>query len=816
VRHLALTLSIAAPLAAQAVPHPADHLGHEVGEDFKLVDWDQTSSYYQALAAASPRVTLERLGSTTQGRSFLLSVLGSESNLARLDAIQRDAARVADPRGLSAAERERILGTLPAMLFVSNGMHSTETAATQFGMEFAYEFATSEAEPWKSAREDVLLIMTPNTNPDGLDIVTHWYRRNLGTPYEGAGTTELYQHYSGHDNNRDWFMLSQVETRLVTEQIYSVWHPHVYWDVHQQGSSGERFFVPPFRDPLNPNLDAGVVTAIDALGSRALFDMTSEGLTGISTGVSYDMWWNGGNRSVPVRHNIVGLLTEAASVNLASPIFLRPSELRAPGGLDSYAPSNLFPEPWPGGWWRIRDIIDYELAFARSLVGSMARDRRVWIENAISAAERTLAAAEEDVPRAWVLPVEGNHDVGALQRLCDTLLLSGVELFIAQEGFEADGRSWSAGSILIPRAQPYGQHVKDLFEVQRFPEGASPYDVAGWTLPFLLGVRRVELVEAPVVARAPVFVAAEAIAGYERPAQAGRYDSRDSRSWTRALRDLAAGQSIELDLGSDSHGDLVHSSPASTGDAHLSEVPRIGVYAPWTGSMDEGWLRWVLDTFELPYVTVRNEMLRAGALSDFLDVLVIPSVSGRQLDSGRAPGSVEPDFARGLEPEGAIAVEEFVRGGGRLVTTGSSSGWAIELFELPLEDVTRGPDASEFSCPGSVLRALPSDARLCYGLPSSVAIFFSRSAAWSLTPPDKDEEGRKDERQLDVLLRYAPQRTLLSGWIREPELIADRAAWVRAQHGEGTLHLFGFRPQYRSWSQAAFHMLFRAILFGDV
>ena len=805
-----LASSLLAPCLAAQVPHPADHLGHAVGADFRLVDWDQCASYYQSLAEASPRVRLERIGTTTQGRTFLLSVLGSEANLARLEQIQRDAARVADPRGLSASERERILDTLPAILFVSNGMHSTETAATQFGMEFAYEFATSEEPEWVSARENVLLVMTPNTNPDGLDIVTHWYRRNVDTPYEGTGTLELYQHYSGHDNNRDWFMLSQVETRLVTEQIYSVWRPHVYWDVHQQGQSRERFFVPPFRDPLNPNLDVGVVTAIDALGSRALFDLTTEGFTGISTGVSYDMWWNGGNRSVPVRHNIVGLLTEAASCNLASPIFLAPDDLSAPRSLGGYAPSNRFPAPWPGGWWRLRDIIDYEMAFGRSLLGSLARERRVWVENALEAAERALRAGVEDAPRAWLLPIEGNHDVGALHRLCDALLLSGVELYAARGDFEADGRTWKAGSILIPRAQPYGQYVKDLFEVQRYPAGDSPYDVAGWTLPFLLGVRRVELVEAPSVARARVDSADVAIAGYEPPREPGRYDLRDSRSWTRALRDLERGQRVRFDGRRRGRSWLAHDNGGNEREqpAVLEAMPRVGLYAPWSSTMNEGWMRWVLDTFELPYVRVRNEMLRAGNLNDFLDVLVLPSVSGGQLDRGRAPGSVEPDYVRGLDPEGAIAVQEFVARGGRLVCTGSSSSWAIELFELPLSDVTRGSEAGEFSCPGSVLRALPNaDYGLCAALPSSLPIFFSRSAAW-------DIEGERAA--IDVLLRYAPQRLLLSGWIQDPDVIAGKAAWVRARHGAGSVHLFGFRPQYRSWSQGAFHLLFRAILFGGV
>ena len=242
-------------------------------------------------------------------------------------------------------------------------------------------------------------------------------------------------------------MLTQIETRIVTDLLYSQWRPQVYWDVHQQGSSGERLFVPPFRDPLNPNLDPAIISGIDALGSRALLDLTRAGFSGISTGVSYDMWWNGGNRNVPVRHNIIGLLTEAASVRLASPMFLPKSDLRAPRGLDGYAPSNQFPNPWPGGWWRLRDIIDYELAFGRSLLGSLSRERETWLRNSLEVAQRTIDKGTESAPRAWIIPSD-NRDPDAVKRLVDVLLLAGVELHITDGSIKADGRNYPATSLV--------------------------------------------------------------------------------------------------------------------------------------------------------------------------------------------------------------------------------------------------------------------------------------------------------------------------------------------------------------------------------
>ena len=335
----------AEPLAAQEVTPPEAHIGRALGRDFELADWNEVSGYFLRLGRESSRVRVDKVGETTEGRDFLLATISSEANLANLERLREDAARIADPRGLDAEEKEALIARAKPILFISIGMHSTETAAPQFGMEFAHELATSEAEPFRSAREEMVCLIAPCLNPDGLDHVVSWYRETVGTPYEASGLLKLYQHYAGHDNNRDWFMLSQNETRIVTRLLYSEWHPQVYWDVHQLGRSRERFFVPPFRDPLNPNLDPGIISGIGQLGTRAMFDMTREGFTGVSSGVTYDMWWNGGNRNVPVRHNIIGLLTEAASVNLASPVFLPRSQLSAPRGVDQYAPSNRFPNP---------------------------------------------------------------------------------------------------------------------------------------------------------------------------------------------------------------------------------------------------------------------------------------------------------------------------------------------------------------------------------------------------------------------------------------------------------------------------------------
>ncbi len=800
---------LALPLAAQSgrLPTPAEHLGHALAADFVLPDWAQVSGYFTKLAAASGRVRVSSPGKTQDGREMQLVLVSSEENLARIEELKTYAHRLADPRGASAEQLAEAQAKGKVLVFVSCAMHATECAAPQFAMQLASTLASSDEEPWKSVRENCVVLLLPSTNPDGLDDVAHNYMRFVGTPYEATELDKLYQRYAGHDNNRDWFALGLAETRVISRLLYEEWFPEVYWDVHQQGSKAERMFVPPFRDPLDPNLDANVIDGINLVGIRALFDMTRAGLTGVSWGGTFDMWWNGGNRNVPVRHNMIGLLTEAASCKLATPLFLPKSDLSAPDGLKEYAPSNRFPEPWPGGWWRLADIVRYEMGFAQSLLGSLSRERSTWLANQLQASQRALHRAQDLGTRGWLIPGD-NENRGGAERLCEVLMATGVELQSCVSVVTIDGREYPAGSTWIDAAQPYAMHAKDLFDVQKYPGVEQPYDVAGWTLPELFGVRVVECVREAKLGM---------LRGLQAPGSGGlsalttSFSPQDSEGWRRAFATMQEGRACTLGPSA-----LTLTAAEAKPEPSLlfaRRLPRIGLYSPWSGNADEGWTRWVFERFGVPYATVRNEQLRAGRLADFLDVLVLPGDSADTLEHGRAEGSAPPELTGGLENEGAVALEEFVRGGGNLIAIGSSCKYAIELLKLPLVDVTVGDAAKDFSCPGSVLRCVPTEAPLAAGIPESQAVFFSRSSAFREVE-EKDKAKSKDTGdKLEVLLRYAPARTLISGWIAKPELIAGQAAWVRASVGRGHVHLFGFRPQYRGWSEAAFPLLFRALLF---
>ncbi|MFT3787842.1 MAG: M14 family metallopeptidase [Tepidisphaeraceae bacterium] len=775
------------------------------------------TGYYRRLSEQSVNVRYEVVGQTTEGRDFPVVIISSEANLKNLDALKAFARTLADPRGKTPAEKEQALTEGKVFLVITPSMHSNEVAAVQMAMQFAHDLATRDDEPWKSARDQVVVFLAPTLNPDGLEHVVDWYRKTVRTPYEASNPPALYQKYAGHDNNRDWFMMSLKETQLLTRLMYKEWHPQVLWDVHQQGGKSERMFVPPYRDPLSPNIDPCIVAATNLVGTRAVFDMTQAGLTGVATGSTYDMWWNGGNRSTPARHNMVAILTEAASADYASPVFLSQAELKPPTGT-LYVPSTDFVSPWPGGWWRVRDIIDYELTFGRSLLSSITREPRLWKETTLHAAERAVAG-DAPGPRGWIIPSD-NRDPDAVRRLVDSLLQSGIELNVCPTEFHAGERVYPAGSIVIRRDQPYGAHVKDLFELQRYPDTTAPYDVAGWTLPLLMGVQRGELLQpiGDTVKLQPVDSADGAVAAFtgdasRLPKRDGVLAMADSSSWIAVSKALQQRQMIEVVSEGVAYFDLRPSDDPAVRvkGQRIGRMPRIGIYAPWTPSIDEGWLRWVFDRWQMPYVTVRNESLRAGKLSQFVDVLILPDSTVAALDDGRANGSVPDPYAGGLAPEGAAAIEEFVRGGGTLITFRNASKWTAKLLQLPLTDSTAGDDAKGFACPGSVLRGIPAaDSPFTVGLPDSVPLLFADGVAWR--EPAKAEKSVSDVKT-QILMKYAPTQLLLSGYIAKSATIEGAAAWVRADYGKGHVHLFGFQPHFRTWPHGTIPLIFRAALF---
>ena len=323
--HSLVTLLVVAALtlvtprdAAPQAPSPREHLGFEVGADRQLADWDQIVGYFSKLATASPEVELDTLGPTTQGRPLIVATITSATNMRKIESIRAAQRKLADPRLLSAEEERVLLASQPSVVVIQCNIHSTEIASAQMAMELAHRLVTIDT--LRRALDEVVVILIPSANPDGEQMIVEWYRRNLGTRWEGGPIPWLYHPYVGHDNNRDWYMVTQRETRLITDLLYRQWFPEVFYDVHQMGDEGMRLFVPPFVDPINPHVDPLIVRGIAHIGAEMALALEERGKSGVGDQAIYDLWWHGGARSTPTRHNMIGVLTEAASVRIATPI----------------------------------------------------------------------------------------------------------------------------------------------------------------------------------------------------------------------------------------------------------------------------------------------------------------------------------------------------------------------------------------------------------------------------------------------------------------------------------------------------------------
>lgn len=782
----ALLALASAPAAAQRLPAPREHLGFEVGADRQLADWDQIVQYFGKLAAASPAVELDTLGTTTQGRPFLLAVISAPANIRKLETIRATQARLADPRGLSATEEARLVAEQPSVVLIQCNIHSSEIASSQMAMELAYRLASVDSLQRVLANTVVLLI--PSANPDGEDMVVKWYRQGLGTPWEGGPMPWLYHPYVGHDNNRDWYMVTQKETRLTTDLLYRRWFPEVFYDVHQQGNGGMRLTVPPHVDPINPNVDPLIVRMINHIGSEMSLALESRGKTGVGDGATYDLWWHGGARSTPTRHNMAGVLTEAASVKIATPIQQDVKDLTGhPRGLPTYERRVNFPNPWPGGWWRLRDIVDYELIAAEALVRMMSQQREDYVRNFVSLGRKEVRLGESEAPFAYIIPA-AQRDTAATAKLVDVLRVGAVEVERAAGEFTAGGRRYAAGSYIVRMAQPYRAHAKDLLEPQRYPRMEKwpggpverPYDVTGWTLPMQMGVS-VERVDSafalPRTAMVPI-----------RPYAAPKPPAPGRRS-------------------------------------------RVALYKPWTGNMDEGWTRFVLEQQGIGYVSLTDSMVKAGRLRDQFDAIIVPDMSLRELREGMSAKQVPPQYAGGLGAAGIAELKRFAEGGGTLVLLDRASelataelGVAAKLVRVPprlddSEDEERGADSTgqkhvPLYAPGSVLRVLVDTLHpVAKGMPDSAAIYFTNSVTFDVGAAGATTNGAAPVR---VVARY-PARAediLLSGYLQGGDAIAGKAAAVEAPVGKGRVVMFGFRPQYRGQSYGTFKLLFNALSLG--
>ncbi|MFN8059192.1 MAG: M14 metallopeptidase family protein [Vicinamibacterales bacterium] len=849
-RTVAEPVGTAAQADASAIPSPFVHFGFHMGEDGQLAGWQAIQAYFARVDALSDRVRVVDIGPSTEGRRMIAALVSAPENMSRLADIQAANRRLADPRTLNDDEVSALVDTHKAVLAIGCSIHASEIGATQTANELLYELATSTDPRTTAVLRDVIIVLIPSLNPDGHDLVVDWYNRNRGTAFEGAPMPWLYHKYAGHDINRDAFMLNLQENRNIARFFYGEWHPQVFLAMHQMGSKGPRAFVPPNYDPIDANYDPMIWRTAGLLGSAMALEMERDSRAGVVSNALFDYYWPGYEDSAPLGHNTVCLLTELASAAVASPVTVQATELTgSPLGLSEYRPQINFPNPWPGGIWRLRDIVDYEMSALHGLMTGVARYRADIVRNFYAMGRRAIDRGERGRPFAWIVPPE-QPDSTAAAALVNLLADAKVEVRRSLEPFSVGAQSYPAGTVVIPMAQPFRAYAKTLLESQSYPArrlvpGAPPerpYDVTGWSLPLQMNVRVdaiAEPFEIPPSSRVDrAELTGEFLLGERRP---GYYlveargttgtlvinrllDARVPVAWSRAPvsvggQSYAAGslvvkssgdarkalESIAQSLGVRVVG--VKGSPQA--DTQPLFRARVGLYKPWLANIDEGWTRLLLERFNFPYESITPREMASGDLRTRFDVIVLPDEDADRLDAGLTGTTVPPEYTGGLGQSRA-ALDAFVQQGGTIVALDSACQWLIDAFALPVVNVARGgTDADRIYAPGSIVRIeTMADEPLTFGLPAALGGFFASSMAF-----DAASGGTNETPALAVrpVARYAASDVLMSGWLEGGARLSGKAAALDVTLGRGRLVLLGFRVQHRAQAYGTFRFLFNAL-----
>jgi hypothetical protein len=798
----AVLSSTAATAQIKSIPAPEDVLGFRPGDDRKLASWAKVVEYFQKLAAASDRVNFEEIGKSTMGAPFVYATISAPENLKRLAEFKDIQRQLADPRILGSGSvdapvrNERRARTKEAgegardpsdrkaadlikrgktVVAITCGIHSTEVGSYLSSMLIAYRLASSNDPEIQEILRNTIILLVPSTNPDGVDIVNNWYQKTLGTPYEGTDPPELYHKYTGHDDNRDWYAFTQVETQLVVDKILNVWHPQIVHDIHQQGAFGSRLFLPPYMQPVEPNVPKQIVEGYTELGNYLAKEMRAAGFKGITTDSTYDAW--SPSRAYSHYHGGVRILQETASCRLATPITVKFEQLRPGEGYDPRKETPNFGPVWQGGEWHIHDITNTMTSVAFLLLKNAAQNREHWLRRFYEIEKEAVRPRKPGELFAIIIPT-ATHRPDVLK----ILGRAGVEVDDPLP-FTVNGVKYPDDTAVIKMSQPSASFAKALLELQRYPDQRDtsgrpipPYDVTAHTLSLLMEVQ-------------PVFVSLP----FQYKVPKGR-----------GFASCTGGGPIES---------------------------RIGLYKSHVPAIDEGWTHWILEHghpfyLRLKYAEIEDQEVRASGLANKYDAIIVPDQPRAAILNGRRPGTMPPEYTGGLGEQGVKALREFVEAGGTLVCLNRASDFAIEQFKLPVRDVTDGLPRTDFYVPGSILRIeLDSSNPITAGMPKESIAWAENSPVFVLLPgPSQsgsaisvkgeptDKPSELAVSNVRVIARYPLDKDpLLSGWLLGGDRIKGKAALVEVNYGKGRIILFGFRPQYRGQSLATYPLFFNAI-----
>ena len=842
------------------------------------------------------------IGKTAEGRPHLMALVTSPANYAKLARLKEISSKLAHAEGLSDDDARALAREGRTVVWIDGGLHATETLGAQQLGEMVYQMVSRNDDETMRFLNDCVMLFV-HANPDGNELVANWYMRNT-VPAQRTlnGLPRLYQKYIGHDNNRDFFASTQAETENMNRVMFREWYPQLLYNHHQSGPAGTVVYSPPLRDPYNFNLHPALILGLQSLGAAMHTRLVVEDKPGATmrSGGPYDGWWNGGLRNTATFHNTIAMLTEMIG---------SPTPMRIPFVAARQVPGGDLAMPIAPGEWHFRQSIDYSISLNRAVLDYASRlrentlynfyamgktsiergNRDTWTANPRRISEVTgqpiftsggavttgaaasggksdadimaaIRAPELRDPRAFIIP-STQRDFPTAVKFVNALLETGITVQRATKSFTVNGKTYAAGSFVVPAAQAFRPHVIDMFEPQRHPDvfpypgspPTPPYDNAGWTLAFQMGVefdRVLSAYSAPVenVADWNLKAPAGAIA-LAKGAKGFVTSNAPNDAFTAANRLLAAGEKVSRLSTPITVGD--HEYPAgslyiesrSTTRAKLEAIaaslgvsfegvqnapkaavplraPRLGLWDMYGGSMTSGWTRWILEQFDFPYSRVYAPALDAGALNTTYDVLVFPAgaIPGERAGRGgggadATPANLPAEYANQI---GRISADktiprlrEFVENGGTIVAIGSSAANLAAALKLPIENtlVENGAPLprTKFYVPGSLLTAAVNTSDpYAQGITARVDMFFDDSPAFAL--------GANAAAAGVTKLAWFDNKTPLhSGWAWGQHYLENSAAAVEAKLGKGRLLFFGPEILQRAQPHGTFKFLFNAI-----
>jgi len=851
------------------IEKPEKHFGFKPGTDRMLFDYEDLISYLQKLDFASPRLKLVEIGKSPMGRKMYIAFISSRENIKNLDNLKEINRKLALDPNIPESERDSMLNDGKVFFLATLSMHSGEVGPSQSAPLIAYDLVTTDDPRILEWLDNVVYMMVPCHNPDGMNMIVNHYKKYKDTKYEGSSMPGVYHKYVGHDNNRDFITLSQDDNRAIARIYNSEWYPHIMVEKHQMGSQGPRYFVPPMHDPIAENVDESVWNWTWILGSNLITDMTKEGLAGVSQHYLFDMYWPGSTETC-LWKNVIGILTECASVKYATPIFIEPTELKASGkGLSEYKKSINMPLPWPGGWWRLTDIIEYEVVSTMSIIKTASLYRQDILEFRNDLCRKEVLKGKTKPPYYYILPLK-QHDESEFVNLVNLLKEHGVYVYQLTAPYTFGGKTFNQGDIVIPLSQPFRAFIKEVMERQHFPvrhytpEGKiiMPYDITSWSLPLHRGVKaiemnsRLEAFESSLKEIQDTFSLRK-----ETPDNfwAAVFTVNNNESFKAAFLALKLGLKIDRLEEAKNFGELevpkgsfvvYHESKKKPKmkqlinkmkvspiilkepveiEAATLRMPRIALVETYLHDMDAGWTRFIFDTYDMPYKVVHpGDFEKTDFAKDF-DVVIFPDADKSILMSGKLKSdeqyyisSYPPEFTKGIGKEGMAQLMTFLDNGGIIVSWGSSASLflgtleikrekdIIEEFQLPVQDNSKKLQKEGLNCPGSLVKIfLLDDHPITLGMQSEIGVFSRGRPVFTTSIPNFDMDRR-------VIGKFPEKNILLSGYCEKEEKMGNQAGLVWLKKGKGQLVLFGFNPQFRASTNVSFKLVFNSILLRGI